>query len=781
MGQESTDVFPAFDNPLDIDLTEEDEGIHVRDLAKFGTGVTKFGKGGLQSGLKMATSIGRGDLVGMMGQVARGAAISDEDLKALFDAVDDDNSGELDGLEMRQLIESLGVVLTDAEFAETIAEVVSPNETDVTIAVSEVAITFDQFATWWRQQTDAQGSSSRFAKLLRGEEEAISMRGTTEQLLRTTWFDPFGHFKRIWESVVIIILLYVGVTLPYRIAFEAIAVGGYYYVAVFYELALISDVLINMRTAYWDENNSEMVTGSFAMARYYVFKKVGWMDIISSFPFQTLKLDANPNLSSNMKTLQLLRLCQVVRIVKVIRAVTAMQDAFFKIVNDTLGSLSVSVSVYTMKMTKLITLLVTVAHLCSCIWYILGKPGETVSFGISLDVMDLGVSSNDDADNGWVMRNYPDHKDDKLFLYLHSFYFVQTTMSTVGYGDVLPVRTSEVFFAMIVQVLGTGIFGYVVGLMGTSVSGLAAHENPMHIKIEFMEALMDKYKIKKDVRMRVRRQLKSDLEAAQRYMIESVLGEFPRDLRRDVTLSVFRKATTSFELVAGYPGRYIAEVLSLMKPYAMVKGEVLYKLNTPADEIFFIDDGSVTMKWEDVRIPQKQRPQHDVATIGEGCCFGDEGLLADASADVPDHVFMAVVRQPGNLFFVRQNSLAKLLHAHPEVKQITQKAIRSKLNRWQRATIASLQGKFDDESEGTRDPDAELSPYLYEPAGALPMPNFSGTGRIGQEDDTETAAALQDGPREDEPARDPRFDELRADIAQMKQQLQVLMDKLVLR
>lgn len=49
----------------------------------------------------------------------------------------------------------------------------------------------------------------------------------------------------------------------------------------------------------------------------------------------------------------------MVRVLKVIRAIKALQNTFFKIVNDTFGALSVSVSVYTMRMTKLCTLLMT--------------------------------------------------------------------------------------------------------------------------------------------------------------------------------------------------------------------------------------------------------------------------------------------------------------------------------------------------------------------------------------------------------------------------------------
>ena len=43
-------------------------------------------------------------------------------------------------------------------------------------------------------------------------------------------------------------------------------------------------------------------------------------------------------------------------------------------------------------------------------------------------------------------------------------------------------------------------------MAGTEVSGFDAHEAPVNKKIDFMEALMDKHKVNKEVRYRVRRQ-----------------------------------------------------------------------------------------------------------------------------------------------------------------------------------------------------------------------------------------------------------------------------------
>lgn len=184
-------------------------------------------------------------------------------------------------------------------------------------------------------------------------------------------------------------------------------------------------------------------------------------------------------------------------------------------------------------------------------------------------------------DDGWVMRYFPDEQDDKLSLYLHSFYFVLTTMSTVGYGDIGPKRTGEILFAMFVQFLGCALFGYVVGLMGTEISGFDAHERPVNERIDFLEALFEKHKVKKDVRNRVRRQYVATREASQTYMVrinnatrlqlcmraapycglrrswrmqvDSVLKDLPRKMREDLTLSVFRKPASTYEMLVGHP------------------------------------------------------------------------------------------------------------------------------------------------------------------------------------------------------------------------------------
>ena len=51
-------------------------------------------------------------------------------------------------------------------------------------------------------------------------------------------------------------------------------------------------------------------------------------------------------------------------------------------------------------------------------------------------------------------------------LYLVSFYFTITTMTTVGYGDISATNFAERIFAIAIMVLGQLAFTYAISLLG---------------------------------------------------------------------------------------------------------------------------------------------------------------------------------------------------------------------------------------------------------------------------------------------------------------------------
>lgn len=54
--------------------------------------------------------------------------------------------------------------------------------------------------------------------------------------------------------------------------------------------------------------------------------------------------------------------------------------------------------------------------------------------------------------------------------YVYSFYWANTTMVTVGYGDLSPNNFVEAIVVTMIQVVGTAIFGYMINVIGITVN-----------------------------------------------------------------------------------------------------------------------------------------------------------------------------------------------------------------------------------------------------------------------------------------------------------------------
>ena len=78
----------------------------------------------------------------------------------------------------------------------------------------------------------------------------------------------------------------------------------------------------------------------------------------------------------------------------------------------------------------------------------------------------IGKSQMYDHNDGWIVNNVEVSKiqdSDFQSLYITSVYWVITTFSSVGYGDVYGHTKYENKFQMLVQMIGIAMFGYMTG------------------------------------------------------------------------------------------------------------------------------------------------------------------------------------------------------------------------------------------------------------------------------------------------------------------------------
>lgn len=78
-------------------------------------------------------------------------------------------------------------------------------------------------------------------------------------------------------------------------------------------------------------------------------------------------------------------------------------------------------------------------------------------------------ASKFDEDN-WVKAKLGDDKPTTNELYFMAFYFVSTTVTTVGYGDIAPANSVERVFAVIMLFVGVICFASISGSLTSMIT-----------------------------------------------------------------------------------------------------------------------------------------------------------------------------------------------------------------------------------------------------------------------------------------------------------------------
>lgn len=61
-------------------------------------------------------------------------------------------------------------------------------------------------------------------------------------------------------------------------------------------------------------------------------------------------------------------------------------------------------------------------------------------------------------------------------VYTSSVYWIITSFSSVGYGDIKAQTSREELFAILIEMLGIGVFGYMIGTIQTMFIGFQSKD-----------------------------------------------------------------------------------------------------------------------------------------------------------------------------------------------------------------------------------------------------------------------------------------------------------------
>ena len=395
------------------------------------------------------------------------------------------------------------------------------------------------------------------------------------------YINPETNFFLFYDFIITLCVFYSLLYLPCELANSlCIFSPNINYIKVcfniFIEILFLFDLIINFFLGYYNEED-KLIKRSKKIIKNYILGYF-FVDLLSSIPFNAIsfyycKKNSNQichTYESNNIFLLLLTCLKAIKIFKILgrkknqfitKIIEKRSDFIF--LDDLLNILSN------------IFFVILGFHIVSCIHIYIGR--QTYP--------------------SWIHKNEFQNYS-SFILYIISIYYIITTMTTVGYGDIQGDSFLEIIFRLILLAIGIVVYSWLISSISNSINKESFTSINYTNECKVLEEIrITRSKLPYSLYSKIINYLKAKHFYQTKYDKNLLIKSLPYTLKNSLYLSMYKLTLERFYFFKGISNtNFLVDILSYYSPKTASKDEILIKEDDIIEEIIFVREGKLSLE-----------------------------------------------------------------------------------------------------------------------------------------------------------------------------------------
>jgi len=400
---------------------------------------------------------------------------------------------------------------------------------------------------------------------------------------------PHGLFLQYWSGLVLSVILYVILIIPFRVAFmENYSISLFWLITDYLcDLILITDAVLRaIYLAYVDVDGHLVTDRKKIWKKYKLSKKLKW-HILSAVPIE-IASTFQPSFCPfwRLQAWSSFRLNRFLRVTDI--------SLYINKIESSLLMRGIKVPKNSLTVGKLFTLIVICAHLFGCIFFVLanynqhahsGDPSLQLNWANTEGLLETHVQCPGvPADIESIIRRY-----------IASIYWSVATLTTVGYGDITPNNDSipEVIFTSIILVIGTLIYTYVITLLEGIVSQLDVTSTLHQVNVNRITQYVRIQGIPDVIETRVLTYYDTLWRTNKGVKGRDLLSYLPRTFKAELSMEMLQNILAKSFFLKDATDNFVKEISNRLSLETYLPKDTLFVEGEPGNILFFVSAGAI--------------------------------------------------------------------------------------------------------------------------------------------------------------------------------------------